>query len=76
MHYVVYSLYSALRLELATSNVQIVKEIIGVRGSTSTDTRTNFLKLGRAWLLHAANFWNSLGGKLGLLAPSCNNGSI
>ena len=55
--------YSALRLELATSHLQMLKEIAGVRSSTPTDIL--FAELGlqpiqHVWLLRAAKFWNSL----------------
>ena len=58
--------YSALRLELATSHLQMLKEITGVRGSTSTDillAELGLKSLQHVWLLRAAKFWNSLAGK-------------
>ena len=58
--------YNALRLELATSHLQMLKEITGVRGSTSTDillAELGLKPLQHVWLLHAAKFWNSLAGK-------------
>ena len=58
--------YSDLRLELATSHLQMLKEITGVRGSTSTDillAELGLKSLQHVWLLRAAKFWNSLAGK-------------
>ena len=57
---------TALRLELVTSHLQMLKEITGVRGSTSTDillAELGLKPLQHVWLLHAAKFWNSLAGK-------------
>ena len=58
--------YSDLRLELATSHLQMLKEITGVRGSTSTHillAELGLKSLQHVWLLQAATFWNSLAGK-------------
>ena len=58
--------YGALRLELATSHLQMLKEITGVRGNTSTDilfAELGLKSLQHVWLLRAAKFWNSLAGK-------------
>ena len=55
--------YGALRLELATSHLQMLKEITGVRGSTPTDillAELGLKSLQHVWLLRAAKFWNSL----------------
>ena len=58
--------YNALRLELVTSHLQMLKEITGVRGSTSTDillAELGLKPLQHVWLLRAAKFWNNLAGK-------------
>ena len=59
--------YRILRKSLITSNLQMLKEITGVRGSTSTDillAELGLKSLHHVWLLRAAKFWNNLAGKL------------
>ena len=58
--------YRILRKSLITSHLQMLKEITGVRGSTSTDILLAELGLkspDHVWLLRAAKFWNNLAGK-------------
>ena len=58
--------FSTSKLDLATSHLQLLKEITGVRGSTSTDILLAELGLKspqHVWLLRAAKFWNNLAGK-------------
>ena len=58
--------FSTLRLDLATAYLQLLKEITGVRGSTSTDillAELGLRSLQHVWLLRAAKFWNNLAGK-------------
>jgi hypothetical protein len=55
--------HSAHRLELATSHLQMLKEMAGVRTSTPTDILLEELglqPLQHTWLLRAAKFWNNL----------------
>ena len=58
--------FSIAKLDLVTSHLQLLKEITGVRGSTSTDILLAELGLKspqHVWLLRAAKFWNNLAGK-------------
>ena len=58
--------YGALRQELVTGHLQMLKEITGVRGATATDillAELGLQSLQHVWLLRAAKFWNSLAGK-------------
>ncbi len=58
--------YRILRKSLITSHLQMLKEITGVRGSTSTDillAELGLKSLHHVWLLRAAKFWNNLAGK-------------
>ena len=58
--------YRILRKSLITSHLQMLKDITGVRGSTSTDILLAELGLkspDHVWLLRAAKFWNNLAGK-------------
>ena len=51
--------FSVMRLELVTRHLQILKEIAGVRGSTSTDillTKLGLKSLQHVWLLRAVQF--------------------
>ena len=56
-----------MRLDLVTGHLQILKEITGIRGSTSTDILQADLglkSLQHVWLLRAAKFWSNLAGRL------------
>ena len=58
--------FRILRKDLVTSHLRMLKEITGVRGSTSTDillAELGLKPLQHVWLLRAAKFWNSLAGK-------------
>ena len=58
--------FRILRKNVITSHLQMLKEITGVRGSTSTDILLAELgpkPLHHVWLLRAAKFWNNLAGK-------------
>ena len=57
--------FSTLRHELVTCHLQILKEITGVRGSTSTDTLSAELGLKslQHWLWRAVKFWSNLADK-------------
>ena len=58
--------FDTSNLDLATSHLQLLKEITGVRGSTSTDillAELGLKSLQHVWLLRAAKFWNNLAGK-------------
>ena len=58
--------YRILGKSLITSHLQMLKEITGVRGSTSTDillAELGLKSLHHVWLLRAAKFWNNLAGK-------------
>ena len=58
--------FSTSKLDLATSHLQLLKEITGVRATTSTDILLAELGLKspqHVWLLRAAKFWNNLAGK-------------
>ena len=58
--------FRILRKDLITSHLQMLKEITGVRGSTSTDillAELGLKPLHHVWLLRAAKFWNNLAGK-------------
>ena len=58
--------FDTSKLDPATSHLQLLKEITGVRGSTSTDillAELGLKSLQHVWLLRAAKFWNNLAGK-------------
>ena len=58
--------FDTFKLDLATSHIQLLKEVTGVRANTSTDillAELGLKSLQHVWLLRAAKFWNNLADK-------------